>query len=224
MKPLRANSSLLAGLFALALFSGCEKKPVAPAPQAQAPVPAASPVPDASPVPTDQEAQQTQTSHPPSQGTPPPDPSQVQAAEAKPESQAETQAVDETADKSKEKSERPSTPKKRSPQTARNTPPPKVVVKPDAAAPSPTPGQISPGVASSDVSHDQASTEQLLQSSESNLGSIKRQLSQDEQDIVAHIRDYINQSRQAIKENDLVRARNLALKAHLLSDDLVKRR
>lgn len=36
------------------------------------------------------------------------------------------------------------------------------------------------------------------------------------------IRDYMNQSRQAIAENDLDRAHNLAMKAHLLCDELVK--
>jgi hypothetical protein len=34
----------------------------------------------------------------------------------------------------------------------------------------------------------------------------------------------MTQSRQATKDGDLVRAHNLALKAHLLSDDLAKQR
>ncbi len=219
MKPLRANSPLLLGLLAMALISGCEKKPVARAPQAQAPAPTASPAP-AGP-----ETQQAQAPHPPAQGTPPPDPGQVQAAEEKSETQADTQPSDEKADTSQNKPARSRAAKKPAPpsSSARNVPP-KIVVKPDGAEPSATPGQISPGSPNSDVSHDQANTEQLLQSSESNLNNIKRQLSKDEQAIVTQIRDYMNQSRQAIKDNDLVRARNLALKAHLLSDDLAKRR
>jgi hypothetical protein len=223
MKPLCANSPLLVGLLTVALISGCEKKkPVVPPPQAQAPAPAETPAPSS------EATQQAQAPHPPSQGTPPPDPGQAQAAEekpeAKPEAQPETQAAEEKTDKDKAKSVRSGTAKKPSPaKTARNTPP-KIVVKPGGAEPSATPGQISPGSPNSDVSHDQANTEQLLQSSESNLSNIKRQLSPDEQAIVAQIRDYMTQSRQAIKENDLVRARNLALKAHLLSDDLAKRR
>lgn len=223
MKPLRANSQLransplLVGLLAVVFFAGCGKKPVTPAPQAQAPAPTASPSP------ADQETQQAQTSHPPSQGTPPPDPGQIQPAEEKADTQPETQAADENAAKSKARP--PHSAKKPAPPaaTARNIPP-KIVVKPDGAEPSATPGQISPGSPNGDVSHDQANTEQLLQSSESNLNNIKRQLSSDEQAIVTQIRDYMSQSRQAIKENDLVRARNLALKAHLLSDDLAKRR
>jgi len=218
MKPLRANSPLLVVLLAVAFFSGCQKKPVSPAPQAQAPAPAETPAP------TGQETQQAQAPHPPAQGTPPPDPGQVQTGEGKTEAQPETQATDEDS-KSKTKTARSRGSKKStSPTTtARNTPP-KIVVKPDGAESSGTPGMISPSPPSGDVSHDQANTEQLLQSSESNLNNIKRQLSPDEQAIVTQIRDYMNQSRQAIKDNDLVRARNLALKAHLLSDDLAKRR
>jgi len=222
MMPLRANSSLFVGLLALALFSGCEKKPVAPVLPAQAPAPAETPTPSSD------TTQQTQATNPSTQGTPPPDPGQAQAAdekEQKAEPQPETQAPDEKTDTSKAKPPRSRSTKKSAPPTttARNTPP-RIVVKPDTAQPSGTPGLISPVSPSGDVSHDQANTEQLLQSSESNLNSIKRQLSSDEQAIVAQIRDYMTQSRQAIKENDLVRARNLALKAHLLSDDLAKRR
>jgi hypothetical protein len=219
MKPLRPKSPFLVWLLAAALVSGCQKKPVAPPPQAQAPAPSETPAPSS------ETTQQTQGTKPPTQGTPPPDPGQVQAAEEKQESQPETQAADDKTDKNQAKPGRSRTAKKSTPPstTARNTPP-RIVVKPDSAQPSATPGQISPGSPGGDVSHDQANTEQLLQSSESNLNSIKRQLSPDEQAIVAQVRDYMTQSRQATKENDLVRARNLALKAHLLSDDLAKRR
>jgi hypothetical protein len=64
----------------------------------------------------------------------------------------------------------------------------------------------------------------LLQSTEASLNGIKRQLSPDEQAVVAQIHDYVSQSRQATKANDLTRAYNLALKARLLSDDLAKPR
>jgi hypothetical protein len=217
MKPLRANSLLFVGLLAVVLFPGCEKKkPVVPAPQAQAPAPTEESTPIS-------ETQQAQAPHPPTQGTPPPDPGQVQAAEEKAETQPESQTPDDNAGKNKAKAARSRSAKKPAPpDTARNTPP-KIVVKPDGAEPSATPGLISPSPPG-DVSHDQPNTEQLLQSSESNLNNIKRHLSPDEQAIVTQIRDYMSQSRQATKENDLVRARNLALKAHLLSDDLAKRR
>ncbi|HEY6304983.1 MAG TPA: hypothetical protein VI488_00830, partial [Candidatus Angelobacter sp.] len=62
-----------------------------------------------------------------------------------------------------------------------------------------------------------------LQNTEASLNGIKRQLSPDEQAVVTQIRDFMNQSRQATKANDLTRAYNLAMKARLLADDLAKR-
>jgi hypothetical protein len=43
------------------------------------------------------------------------------------------------------------------------------------------------------------------------------------QETVGQIRNYLDQARLALKEGDLRRANTLAEKAHLLSDDLVKR-
>jgi len=71
-------------------------------------------------------------------------------------------------------------------------------------------------------SPNKQSTEQLLKATETNLQSINRPLSPDEQANVAQIREYMKQSREASASSDTVRARNLALKAHLLSDELVK--
>ena len=48
-------------------------------------------------------------------------------------------------------------------------------------------------------------------------------MSADEQVVVTHIRSYMQQSKNAITDGDLERAYNLALKAHLLSDELVKK-
>ncbi|HEV2988560.1 MAG TPA: hypothetical protein VG759_08965 [Candidatus Angelobacter sp.] len=105
-------------------------------------------------------------------------------------------------------------------EVAKNNPPPKTSVPENNSS-----GQISPGISHDDAVHGSASTDQLLESTDTNLRNItKRQLSTDEQSIVAQINDYITQSRQAVKDGDLVRAHNLALKAHLLSDDLAKPR
>jgi hypothetical protein len=66
-------------------------------------------------------------------------------------------------------------------------------------------------------------TAQLLDATEFNLKSLARALNADEQAMVSHIRSFEQQSRAAIAEGDTVRAYNLAMKAHLLSDELVKR-
>jgi outer membrane biosynthesis protein TonB len=85
-------------------------------------------------------------------------------------------------------------------------------------------GQISPVPTPTDGTHTQTSTEQLLQSAEGNLNSIKRQLSKDEEAMRTQIKEFIIQSHKATSENDLARAHNLAVKARLLSDELIKQR
>jgi len=79
-----------------------------------------------------------------------------------------------------------------------------------------------------DTSHDDATrlrlnTNQLITAAEYNINNVHRTLSTDEQAIVQHIRGYIDQSRQALKDADNERAYNLAVKAHLLSDSLAKK-
>jgi outer membrane biosynthesis protein TonB len=70
--------------------------------------------------------------------------------------------------------------------------------------------------------HQQINTTQLLDTTESNLKSLNRSLSSDEQSTVQHIRSYMQQSRTALDEKDFERAYNLANKARLLSDELIK--
>lgn len=72
------------------------------------------------------------------------------------------------------------------------------------------------------ASQAQQSTTQLLDATEQNLRALTRALSNDEQNIVSQIRSYIIQSRSALKDQDLERAHTLALKAHQLSDVLLK--
>jgi hypothetical protein len=72
------------------------------------------------------------------------------------------------------------------------------------------------------ASQEQQSTTQLLDSTEQNLRALTRTLSNDEQNTVSQIRSYIVQSRSALKDQDFERAKNLALKAHQLSDVLLR--
>ncbi len=78
-------------------------------------------------------------------------------------------------------------------------------------------------MSASDEYHSRQTTAQLIDGCESSLRTINRKLSDDEQATVSQIRNYIVQSRTATTQNDLERANNLALKAHLLCDALVKR-
>jgi hypothetical protein len=213
MKPLRTKPGLMICLAVSALLSGCaHKKPQVATPTAEQAPQTVQPAPEPTPAET-----QPQTAAAPTQGTPPPAPEQP------PDDKTEKTKAKNGKQHTAAKKNSQAVPGKPTQETAHNTPP-KVVVKSDDSAAGPTPGVISPGPARPDSPRDQATTEQLLQTVEANLNGIKRQLSTDEQAIVTQIRDYVNQSRQATKENDAMRAHNLALKAQLLSDDLARRR
>lgn len=199
MTPLRFKLGLGVPLLALAFLCGCpQKKPV----QAAAPVPPpeASPTPVASETPAPQPEQNVQ---PPAQATQ--EPEQAAVTEKKPEKKP----LHRLHPAKKPAQEKPAV------QEARNALPP----KPDATT---SPATIAPAPAKADPGRDQAATDQLLQTAQTNLNNIKRDLSQDEKDMVTQIKAFITQSREASKNNDQVRAYNLANKARLLSDALVK--
>lgn len=83
--------------------------------------------------------------------------------------------------------------------------------------------QISEGMTGDLAQHQRASTNTLLTSTEENLRRISnRHLTADQQGTVNQIRLFMQQSRDAIQKSDVDRAHTLALKAHLLSDSLVK--
>lgn len=85
-------------------------------------------------------------------------------------------------------------------------------------------GELAAGVGLNDSSsHAKQTTEQLLQAAQGNLNGINRPLSPEEQAMVAQIKDYMTQAHKATDDSDTVRAHNLALKAYLLSDELVKK-
>ena len=195
MTPLRSMPVLVA-LLACALLGGCaRKKPVLVMPQE--PPPATAPTPAAAPAP--EEAKQEPVE---------PQPSPTPAA-------GEAQgAATGTASNTKPKPH--ATPKKTPQQVARNGG--KTVVK-NEDVPAPVAPPLSP-----EAQIQKAATEQLLQSTETAIKGITRQLSKEEQDNLARIKDFITQSRGALDLRDFVRARNLAQKAHLLSDELVKQK
>jgi hypothetical protein len=194
MTPLRSMPLLLA--LACALLAGCvRKKPVLVMPQE--PPPATAPTPAPSPAP--EEARQE-----PAQPEPSPTPAPGEAQSAAPGTANNTKAKPHP------------TPKKPPQQVARNGG--KTVVK-NEDVPASAPPPLSP-----EAQSQKAATEQLLQSTETAIKGITRQLSKEEQAILGQITDFIKQSRSALDVRDFVRARNLAQKAHLLSDELVKQK
>lgn len=92
---------------------------------------------------------------------------------------------------------------------------------PTAEAPPST--AIGADVNSAQLSQQKQTTAQLLDETEKTLNGLNHTLSHDQEAIVSQIRSYLGQSRTATKDGDFERAYNLATKAHLLSDALVKK-
>ena len=195
---------LLASILAL---GGCKKKKSAvPPPQAQAPA-ITQPEPEAQPpVPAASE------------------PNRPQPEETQPETAPAVTATPAPKPKTKPR------------HAAKKTVPPPAVEKP-AETPAEkqpsktvvTEGGTQPATPqlSASMPHNQAidkklNTNQLLEATDYNLKSITRALNADEQAMLQHIRSYMQQARDATRDGDTERAYNLALKAHLLSDELIK--
>jgi outer membrane biosynthesis protein TonB len=234
MKKLSWQCGLLA-VAALTLITGCrKKKEPTVTPQAQAPAITA-------PAPPAQSAPQPTTTGPapaPASSTAAPQPSAPVKTTKKKKRKPRTQVAKKTipTEAQSAPSTTAATGATTTPSTA--TPPataPGAAVTPaTATTPSGTStagGQpaadagtvgISAAVDHSQEARQQEMTQQLLSSTDANLKSINRPLTADERAMIDEIRNYMAQSRAAITDGDFTRANNLATKAHLLSDELVK--
>jgi hypothetical protein len=84
--------------------------------------------------------------------------------------------------------------------------------------------QLSPGISQQQAAQQRQRIQQALASTDANLQKLSAtQLTPDRQETVGQIRKFMQQSREASKSGDLQRAENLAQKAQLLSNDLVKK-
>ena len=207
-------SRLLGLVLALALLfsAGCnKKKPAVPPPQAQAPT-----VTNQQPEQKPEETQPTQPSTQPPQEQPPAQQPQEQPqTPEKPSPSKPKHSPRRHSATSNSTARKPPTPAQAQPPAP--TPSTAAAKPPDADV-----GQISPDMSRTAASQAQQSTTQLLDATEQNLRALTRTLSNDEQNTVSQIRSYVVQARSALKDQDLERAHNLALKAHQLSDVLLR--
>lgn len=81
---------------------------------------------------------------------------------------------------------------------------------------------ISAEVPQGAASQRRQQTENLLQAAEANLRKVNRSLTDGEVAMQRQVRNFITQSRLAMQDGDLERSYNLATKAQLLSQELVK--
>ena len=102
----------------------------------------------------------------------------------------------------------------------KNCPPPKIVVRQGGAIEPSI--QLAGGPATGQASDQKNAAIQMLGTTEENLKKISgRQLSSEQQDTLTQIQQFIQQSKAAAANGDAERARTLAWKAELLSEDLV---
>lgn len=103
----------------------------------------------------------------------------------------------------------------------KNCPPSKIIVRHGGTAEPSI--QLAGGPGGDEASQERVATNQMLDATETNLKRMaSQQLSPNQQAGVTQIREFMEQSRTALAAGDMQRARTLAWKAKLLSDDLVK--
>ena len=84
-------------------------------------------------------------------------------------------------------------------------------------------GRTAPPMVTPEPTAHPLSGDELTAATEENLKQITgRQLTPGQQDIVTQIKEFMDQSKSAIAAGDSERGHNLAEKAHLLSEDLLK--
>ena len=198
MKIGRQFVVMLLGLLFL-VMSGCvKKKPQLPA-QAKAPVEM---------VPSPLPAEIVEETPPPPPPAPPPEQPKVEEPKPQPA-------------KHHRKKEKPPPATTQSSETAGAAGNSNLAAaRPPNEAPADT--AIAADVNSAQLTQQKHTTAQLLESTEKTLSGLHN-LSHDEEEMVAQIRSYLAQSRKASTDGDFERAYNLATKAHLLSDALVKK-
>jgi hypothetical protein len=100
-------------------------------------------------------------------------------------------------------------------------PPPIVVIK-NGGSPEPI-VELKGNTSTEQASQQRFTTEQLTTATEANLKKIEgRQLNPSQQEMVSQIKQFMEQAKSAVAAGDLGRGHNLAIKARLLSDELVK--
>jgi hypothetical protein len=104
---------------------------------------------------------------------------------------------------------------------AKPCPPPKVVIK-NGGSDEPT-VELKGGTSEPEASQQRLSTEQLTAATEENLKKTAgRQLNPSQQETVNQTKQFMDQAKSAVAAGDVERGHNLAKKAYLLSEELLK--
>lgn len=104
---------------------------------------------------------------------------------------------------------------------ATNCPPPKIIVRKGGTSDPSI--QLAGGAITEESTQKRDAVNQLLGATDENLKKTAAlQMSADQQNTIAQTRQFVEQSKAALRAGDLERARTLAWKAELLSEDLIK--
>ncbi len=213
MRPLRQIIAPVV-VWLLLYTPGCSKKPSQLPTQAKAPV---ETIPSSLPPEISEETPPEPPPPEPKQEEPPPEPAKPKPAQHhKKKSTTTTPPATTTAQDRRAGS--------CCARQQREPPPSRRLIRPQIPLRKRHPtAAIGADVNSAQLSQQVRTTAQLLDETEKTLNGLNHTLSHDQEEIVNQIRSYIGQSRTATKDGDFERAYNLATKAHLLSDALVKK-
>ncbi len=89
--------------------------------------------------------------------------------------------------------------------------------------PSPPDTAIAAAMPSAAINRQKEDTAQIVDATENNLKNLSRSLNDEEKAMKTQIQSYLQQSRKATTDGDFERAYNLAKKAQLLADALIKK-
>jgi len=82
---------------------------------------------------------------------------------------------------------------------------------------------FAPSITPEEASRETGETKQMLQAAEANLKIVlERQPDAGRRDVIAEVRNYLNQARQSLDSGDIERAHKLAVKASVLTNDMVR--
>jgi hypothetical protein len=85
------------------------------------------------------------------------------------------------------------------------------------------PEQLSPSLSEQQATSQRQTIDLLLDDTAANLKKLSgRPTSSSQDDMMGQVRQYVQQAKAAAHAGDIERAHNLAVKAHLLSEELVK--
>jgi hypothetical protein len=131
--------------------------------------------------------------------------------------------VEREKEKKKQESGTPSATKKhRKPAAPAPEDGPRKIVVREGGASEPA-ARIVPGMTPEEAARERENAQELLSSTDAQLKRLAdHTLDAHQQETVGQIRNYMNGARGALQEGDVSRARTLAEKAHLLSDDLLR--